>query len=42
MYNYLQDTELEETFLILQSGLLYLRLSIVEINQNNPAINKNV
>jgi hypothetical protein len=41
MHNYLQDAELEETLLMLQSGLLYLRLSVVEINQNKSVINKN-
>jgi hypothetical protein len=40
MHNYLQDAELEETLLMLQSGLLYLRLLVVESNQNKPAINK--
>jgi hypothetical protein len=42
MHNYLQDVEIEETLLMLQSGLLYLRLPVVEINQNKPVINKNV
>jgi hypothetical protein len=42
MHNYLQDTELKEILLMLQSGLLYLRLLVIEINQNKPAINKNV
>jgi hypothetical protein len=41
MHNYLHGVELEETLLILRIGLLYLRLSIVEINQNKLAINKN-
>jgi hypothetical protein len=41
MHNYLHDKELEETLLILQIGLIYLKLSVVEINQNKPAINKN-
>jgi hypothetical protein len=41
MHNYLHDEELEETLLILQIGLIYLKLSVVEINQNKPAINKN-
>jgi hypothetical protein len=40
MHNYLQDAELEETLFMLQSGLLYLRLSVVEVNQNKPTINK--
>jgi hypothetical protein len=42
MHNYLRGTKLEETLLMLQSGLLYLRLLVVKINQNNPTINKNV
>jgi hypothetical protein len=42
MHNYLPGTKLEETLLMLQSGLLYLRLLVVKINQNNPTINKNV
>jgi hypothetical protein len=42
MHNYLWGTKLEETLLMLQSGLLYLRLLVVKINQNNPTINKNV
>jgi hypothetical protein len=42
MHYYLQDTELEETLLTLQSDLLYLRLSVIEINQNKSAINENV
>jgi hypothetical protein len=41
MHNYVQYTELEETLLMLRSDLLYLRLSVVEINQNKPTINKN-
>jgi hypothetical protein len=41
MQNYLHDEELEETLLILQIGLIYLKLSVVEINQNKPAIIKN-
>jgi hypothetical protein len=41
MHNYLQDAVLEETLLILKSGLLCLRLSVVELNQNKSVINKN-
>jgi hypothetical protein len=42
MHNYLQDTELEETLLMLRSGLLYLMLSVVEINQSKHVINNNI
>jgi hypothetical protein len=34
--------ELEEAHLKLQSDLLYLRPSVVKINQNKPVINKNI
>jgi hypothetical protein len=41
MHNYLLVVELE-VLLMLWSDLLYLRLSIVEINHNKPAINNNI